>query len=45
MGLSGALNVPPLWLDLAPLPLPEALALLLMPPLLSALGGWLAARR
>lgn len=43
--LSGALNVAPLWLDLAPLPPPEALALLLMPPALSALGGWLAARR
>jgi len=43
-GLSGALYEPPLWITIGPLPLEEAGAMALMALVMSALGGWLAAR-
>lgn len=42
--LSGALHEPPLWITIGPLPLEEAGAMALMALVMSALGGWLAAR-
>ncbi|WP_243362583.1 cell division protein FtsX [Fundidesulfovibrio terrae] len=42
--LSGVLYEPPLWIKLGPLPLEETAAMALMAVVMSALGGWLAAR-
>jgi len=42
--LGPKLHTPPLWVALAPLPLPESLATVLLATLMSALGGWLAAK-
>jgi cell division transport system permease protein len=42
--LSGVLYEPPLWIRLNPLPLEETAAMALMALVMSALGGWLAAR-
>lgn len=42
--LSGVLYEPPLWIRLGPLPLEEAGAMVLLALVMSALGGWLAAR-
>jgi len=43
-GLASALYEAPLWIRLAPLPLEEAAAMGFMALVMSALGGWLAAR-
>jgi len=42
--LATVLYEPPLWIRLGPLPLEETLAMVLMAMIMSALGGWLAAR-
>ncbi|MFZ5426562.1 MAG: cell division protein FtsX [Thermodesulfobacteriota bacterium] len=42
--LSGALHEPPLWIRIGPLPIEEAGAMTLLTLVMSALGGWLAAR-
>jgi cell division transport system permease protein len=42
--LAEALYEPPLWIRLGPLPLEEAGAMILLALMMSALGGWLAAR-
>jgi len=42
--LDPTLHTPPLWINLTPLPWPAALATVLLTTLMSALGGWLAAR-
>ena len=42
--LAGALYEAPLWIQIVPLPLEEAAAMAFMALVMSALGGWLAAR-
>jgi cell division transport system permease protein len=44
IALASVLYEPPLWIKLGPLPLEEALVMVLMAAMTSALGGWLAAR-
>ena len=43
-GLAEALYAPPLWIKLGPLPVEEAAAMAALALIMSALGGWLAAR-
>jgi len=44
IGLADSLHAPPLWIKLGPLPMEEAAAMAVMALIMSALGGWLAAR-
>ena len=44
IGLAEALYAAPLWIKLGPLPIEEAIAMAAMALIMSALGGWLAAR-
>lgn len=42
--LGPLLHTPPLWVAITPLPLPESAVTVLLATLMSALGGWLAAK-